>query len=410
MLTFTSLIGCVVRMHRKVWEYPCVPRCPLGGSESARGLSIHQTLCKHSHEYDRIRATKLTWKQHEACQAEKNALWNMRVLMHSRSAPQDTPRMEVDDLPQLGHSDEPPLLHHDETTEPSIAPLPDSPVLGRGRHAKRPTWKVLEQRTLPSVRTEVTTASNPPPPEDPLLLFEESSTAINRYGLYCKYLSSIPTLSRTHFTPTPIHFVEPITRVPMCLCAAAPLPPPGTTSTSSNINRAITQCSNDLAQLIMEWHWANPVKSLADTNKLVHEVFLHNLMRPQQLAKFDVFAETKHINAALTKLNDGWQETSVEILVPDGQPHLSPAQPPVPIFAVPRLLHRSITEIIKTVWTSPDSSAFQYVPFCEFWTQSKSGVDEQVHGELYTSEVFNEAYADLQKQLPEPGCLLEDFD
>lgn len=130
-------------------------------------------------------------------------------------------------------------------------------------------------------------------------------------------------------------------------------------------------------------------------------------MQPQQLAKFDAFAKMKCIDAALMKLNDGWQETSVKILVPDGQPHLSPAQPPVPIFAVPGLLHRSITEIIKTVWTSPDSSAFQYVLFYEFWTRSKSGVDEQNYSELYTSEVFNEVYADLQKQLPEPGCLLE---
>lgn len=390
-------------MKLQAWKFTCVPTCPLGGSNSARGLSIHQSSCKHSREQDRLRASELSRKQREARQAEKKAIYRARTALPKRISSQVAPPMDVD-IPV-----EVPVAH--DTLFPDLDPLPsdtpptpEPPVLGRGRRVKRPTWKVMEQQTL-SPQEQTATASTPLPPQDPLPQFEDSSTQVDRYGLYCKYLSCTPTASRTRFTPTPIHFVEPITQIPSCLRKQNLSKPDNPTNKPSSATEALTQCSNISSQLIMEWHWATPVKSLDDTNKLVHDVFLH--AKREHLLKFDAHAETRRIDAAIAKMHDGWREVDVNIHIPDGQTHSSPDDPTVPIFTVPGLLHRSIVEIIRAVWTSADSADFQYVPFRQFWTRSKSGVEEQVHGELYTSEVFNDAYRDLQNQPPEPGCLLE---
>ena len=79
----------------------------------------------------------------------------------------------------------------------------------------------------------------------------------------------------------------------------------------------------------------------------------------------------------------------------------------MPQFVVPGLMHRSISDIIRTCWSSPEAADFQYVPYRQFWSASPSGTQERVYGELYTSDAFNEAHEELQRQMPEPGCSLE---
>lgn len=93
--------------------------------------------------------------------------------------------------------------------------------------------------------------------------------------------------------------------------------------------------------------------------------------------------------------------------MPDSKADPPGSNNPIPIFSVSGLVHRSLTEIIKAVWSSEDSTDFQFVPFQQVWTRSPSGNDEHVLGELYTSDVFNDAYEVLQNQPPEPGYQLE---
>ena len=93
--------------------------------------------------------------------------------------------------------------------------------------------------------------------------------------------------------------------------------------------------------------------------------------------------------------------------MPDGQPHPPGGTVQVPKFSVPGLLHRSITELIQSVWSSPQSKDFQHVSCRQFWSNAATGNDERVYGELYTSEAFNLEYENLQKQPPEAGCTLE---
>ncbi|KAK7685095.1 hypothetical protein QCA50_011932 [Cerrena zonata] len=386
------------------WKYPCVPSCTRG-SATQRGLSLHQVSCKLSHEHDRITAQELSKKQRAAREAAKRAATARSLANRHKSHPP----LPYPELMTIEDTDifppEPPSHHEDACSDP-FAPPSEEPSLGRGRRTKRPTWKVLEQRisTHPALPPSNTTT---PPSEaeetDPE--FESRSTRLDRYGLYCKYLASSPVTSRTRFLPTPIHFVEPATRVPPRLRDSIQPVSSTATSPSSSIIKVLDSCSTRSAQLIMDWHWSTPTKSLEDTNKLVLQVI--PLLKAEELSHFSAQAETRRIDAAIAELSDGWRDSPVNISVPDGNLHPPDGTHPVPVFTIHGLVHRPLIEIIKSVWTCSESAGFQYVPYREFWTRGKAGVHEQVYGELYTCEAFNDAYEDLQKQAPEPGCALE---
>ncbi|KAI0070884.1 hypothetical protein K474DRAFT_1687288 [Panus rudis PR-1116 ss-1] len=157
----------------------------------------------------------------------------------------------------------------------------------------------------------------------------------------------------------------------------------------------------------MEWMWGrSATKSQEEINSLVHDVIRHRDFKISDLDDFDVRRETARLDAALAEKDDGWKESTVEIQVPDGKPHKDDNDPPVPVFHVPGLQHRSIVEVIRSAWSSATSSDYHYTPFRQFWSREDGSI-EQVHDELYASEAFNTAYEDLQRQPAEEGCTLE---
>ena len=180
--------------------------------------------------------------------------------------------------------------------------------------------------------------------------------------------------SRTRFTPTPIHFIKPVTRLPSCLCHGnerlVDANPGGV-----DVSQVLDECQNYSSYLVMEWHWSSRTKSLKDTNRLVHHIIRHLQMNPTELENFNACTETKRLDTTIDRLRDGWCESTVDISVPDGQSHRSANDPPIPVFKTPGLLHHSIVETIRAVWSNPDLGAFQYVPFREFW--KKPGDDSE---------------------------------
>ena len=116
----------------------------------------------------------------------------------------------------------------------------------------------------------------------------------------------------------------------------------------------------------MKWFWEHPQKSLADCDKLVHDVLLDKQFRLDELHGFSARQETALMDKALAKDSDRWHESTVSFEVPDGRPHHQRDDSPVPTFRVDGLMHRSVVEVIRTVWSSPDSQGFQYVPFRRF--------------------------------------------
>ncbi|KAK7689513.1 hypothetical protein QCA50_007305 [Cerrena zonata] len=388
------------------WKYPCVPLCKRG-SNTPRGLSVHQSSCKLSREHDLANAQSLAKKLREAREATKQAaLW-----AHLPSRPQPAPTLPVSSSSSRDTLDTQDVDLQDDhiPDDPPPSSTLDERDLGRGRRSKRPTWKILEQRVaIRGAPSEALPDVPLPPTPDPLPQFEAQRTRTTHYGLYCQYLSVVPATSHTQFTPTPIHFVEPASSVPLALRnRVLPTQPSQHNDVSLGDMASLGGCSNMSSKLIMDWHWSSGTKSLENTNLLVHTVMRSNLIQSHELEHFDARRETRQIDAALAKLSDCWLETSVDISVPDGKPHPKGGATPIPIFTVDGLVHRSLTQIIRSVWTSADSSEFQYIPFRQYWKRGPGLADEQVHGEFFTSEACNTAYEDLQSSSPEPDCNLE---
>lgn len=98
----------------------------------------------------------------------------------------------------------------------------------------------------------------------------------------------------------------------------------------------------------------------------------------------------------IDKPPQGWTTTPLKISVP------SKNAPPTD-FTVDGFIHRSVTSIIKHVFTSASAQSagpFHYVPYREYWnpTGKPEEPEQRIYGELYTSEAWNEAHEDIQKQ------------
>ena len=359
-----------------------------------RGLTKHRRSCKHYLESLRLSAAKLSQRVRES-EARK------RVCIRVES-----PSPPAIDPPPVSP---PPFLNESASPDLDIEPVdtPPSPqALGRGRRTKRPTWKVIETRHAAQrnpLRDDEQRIDTPIRPEPE---FDVQRTKTNKYGLFCQYLHAVPTRDENNpsqFTPTPINFVEPASSVPSTLRAFLLEKCQG----NADDPLALNGCSNISSRLIMEWHSASSTKSLEDTNVLVHSVIRHALLNPSDLTSFDAHREARAIDTFLSKQSDSWIEKDVDIEVPNGTPHPPTGDVPVPRFTVKGLVYRPLVEIIRAVWSSPEAAHFQYIPFRHFWKQGPDGVEEQVYGELFTSEAFNNVYEELQRQPPEPGCTLE---
>jgi hypothetical protein len=101
----------------------------------------------------------------------------------------------------------------------------------------------------------------------------------------------------------------------------------------------------------------------------------------------------------------GWDRTSVTILVPFPR---SAANPGTREYTVPNFYHRSIVSILRERLTSSsDFPHFHLAPYKLFWQPGNMPEPVQVHGELYNSQAFLEAYDELQNSPMEPGCVIE---
>jgi len=76
-------------------------------------------------------------------------------------------------------------------------------------------------------------------------------------------------------------------------------------------------------------------------------------------------------------------------------------------FTIGGLFHRSLTAVIRAVFTDEDSKWFHFTPFKRVWHSPVDGHEQRLYDELYTSEAWNDAHDALQKQRRDDGCKLE---
>ncbi|KAI0070582.1 hypothetical protein K474DRAFT_1608428 [Panus rudis PR-1116 ss-1] len=199
----------------------------------------------------------------------------------------------------------------------------------------------------------------------------------------------VPTPIESNAALPPLPFDDPITTTDT-------VPPTPNTLASDAFD-------NPTTQLLLEWMWTgSDRKSCEELNRLARDVVGHPLFKVSELVGFDARRATAKVDTAIARHTDRWEEATLEIKVPTGHGD------PLPPFLVHGFLNRSIVEIIKSSWSSIEAHAseWHYIPFRQFW-QRPDGRTERVHDELYASEAFNQAYEDLQRQDPEPGCTLE---
>ncbi|KAK7679637.1 hypothetical protein QCA50_017349 [Cerrena zonata] len=354
LFAFVILVILILQMPaHQGYLFPCVDSCE-SGSQTRRGLNIHQSNCP---SFKRSQASQLDLiaRKYERIEAERKTQLAKEIAgavsgipaAVAMSAPLDTGTVDFDNV----------VMPIDD---PIVPDPPEPEPTGRGRRIRRPTWKVIEQQR--ALRPPTTNVITPAPTPSPIFnpIFESHRTSPDRFGLYSVYdtpmVPSAPDLSTP--TATPINFVEPASLVPPKLARQA--------STSDNLTTQLDGCSNASSRRIMKWFWESSSKSIEECDRLVHDVIRQ--VDQGELANFSAKRETALMDAVLEKDGSRWRESVVQIQVPDGRPHPPNTLSPIPLFSVPGLIHRSLVEIIKESWSSPNAPYFQYVPYRKYWT------------------------------------------
>jgi hypothetical protein len=313
-------------------------------------------------------------------------------------------------LPLNDSSQNPSHLH------PSVEPDPEISAAGRAVRKKRLTWKLLQQLPAP-----------PSPLPEPLTAFQiielpsETSlphseivwraikTSCNSFGLYREY-PDIPTHNPDN-TLCLLNLVDsspPINEMELSTSVSTPLSHQDPISSSSS---SFFPFKNSTIFGMMSWMWTgSSMKSIGEMKKLV-DFLKSDDFKKDDLATFDIHSETTKFDNYLERPasdnpQDGWRESEVIIQVPDGKIH---SKDSIPTFKVPGLHHRSLVDVIKTIYSDVASTSFHYMPFKSFWKDPSTpeSVPQRVHDELYSSDAMIEAHMKLQQQPPEPGCTLE---
>lgn len=159
----------------------------------------------------------------------------------------------------------------------------------------------------------------------------------------------------------------------------------------------------------MNWfHTGGTQKSESEITRLVQEVISAPEFKPEDLAGFNTNRENKELDKAQNSpdnptpfQDDDWREVSVEIEIPVPKKGSPPEK-----FNVPGLHHRSIVEVIKATFGAPTALPFHLTPFRRIHVDP-TGKETRIYDEVYSSQAFEDAHNDLQKQPRVDGCMLE---
>ena len=171
---------------------------------------------------------------------------------------------------------------------------------------------------------------------------------------------------------------------------------------------------NENAFLLGEWFWDNSIqKSKSSFNKLI-DIISRPEFKPESVQQIP----WNSIDEELGRSSDadgiwldsepdaGWTESLITISVPF---HRLTSKPGPQIYTPPPFRHRSIVSILKEKMANlEDFQDFHLEPYELHWQRENmsDGYSTRVHGELYTSPAFLEAYEEIQNLPGEAGCSL----
>ncbi|KAH9854399.1 hypothetical protein C2E23DRAFT_726443 [Lenzites betulinus] len=222
----------------------------------------------------------------------------------------------------------------------------------------------------------------------------KTRTSVNRFGLMREYNGPLPS-------------VDPEDEVGLRELADESAAPEVHSSEQRGL--LIAPYPNTSAFLFGRWFWNGAAnKSEADRADLLENCILHPEFDPADLRglnwkKIDRDLASTTTDSNLWGSQDGWKFTSVTIKVPFG--NSSPPQD----YTVHGLAYRPLEDVIASVFASELSAGYHYTPYQKLWQPPRTSGGcapplEKVYGELYTSNAFLDADAELQRSPREPGC------
>jgi len=254
----------------------------------------------------------------------------------------------------------------------------------------------------PVSQSESQTRPALPLPRVILHVFDTFCTAFNRFGIARQYrhrpsydpdaFVSIDQLSNVHNSEPndPSVFVPPTSLTP-------PSPP--------------WPWKNMSIWKLMTWMLTGSGrKSEAEITRLAETLQSDDFDRCD-LQGFNAHTEMRHFDDLESSLDerdpfrqDGWKESSVNILIPthEWNPSGNGQQ-----FTIEGLFHRSLTDVIRAVFAEQAAKWFHLTLFKRIWRSAVSGKAQRLYDELYTSDAWNSAHDALQKQRRDNGCDLE---
>lgn len=168
---------------------------------------------------------------------------------------------------------------------------------------------------------------------------------------------------------------------------------------------------NENAFLLGEWFWDDSVQKSQESFRKLIGIICRPEFDPNDVQDVCWDSINNELGGCsqseewLDEPDAGWNETPITISVPF---HHKTDDPGVKQYTIP-LRHRSIVGILKEKLSNPDDFRhFHLQPFELRWQRGDpESPSIRVHGELYTSPVFLEAYDEVQALPRGPGCSLE---
>jgi len=293
--------------------------------------------------------------------------------------------------------------------EPSPLPLPtvvDVPRPSRPRRLPRRYQDELPEPMAPAVAT--CPVVDPPslPRRVILHVFDSFRTVFNKFGIARDYRH------RPSYDPDALLSVLDLSDLPR----RHEVDPNGA-------HESCDDCYGPSGERAPPWPWANmsiwrlmtwkltgnSQKSNAEVTRLVRDVIQAPDFNVDDFTHFDASTLLKRLEDEVapdtTRVfdRDGWREEVLDIIIPmrekqqEGYKHS---------FRVPGLMCRSLTAVIKTAFSEPISKWFHLTPFKRVW-KSPSGREQRIYDELYSSDVWNKAHDEIQKQKRTDNCQLE---
>lgn len=171
-------------------------------------------------------------------------------------------------------------------------------------------------------------------------------------------------------------------------------------TTQITLDNLYSMFSNPTAGLLMLWQYSgSTMKSISELNRLAAYTG-DPLFNPADALSFSHDRERKRISKYLQdesnpfRAEHGWMHTTLEVpLIKENVQYTSEDDLSIPLIDV-KVVHRSITEIMESIFKDAIASTFHMTPFQQFWNVSEDRA-VKVYSEVYSSSMMLEMHNEV---------------